>query len=883
MNARPRLWRVLLSCLLVLLLLRAGPAMAAAALLSADDALLFDARVGSLSVGNGIRGFTVEDAICLDMGDVIEALKIAVVPSEDKRRAQGWAFDEARHIAIDRDTGEARFGTEYMRLGANDIHDSRSGWCVDTQALGRWLGVTFDADTTNAILTITSPAPLPIEAALRRTAAAERLATKTQPQTAGLEKHRFPYRLWRMPALDASLAAGWQRDAKGAQVRTTRYEMLASGELAYASAEARLASDANAMPDSLRLRLYRADPDGQLLGPLAATQAAIGDVDSFAIHLVAGSASGRGVALTNRPLDAIGEFDKVALTGLLPQGWDAELYRNGELLRVVPADADGRYAFRDIALRHGVNVLEVVRYGPQGQVRRERRVYNIAAQSPGPGETWWSTNIVQGNHDLLRFGTSRQTPASGWRGSMAVDHGLGRGTSIGAAIVRAPSSDGSADYGHLNLRGGLGGMLGEVSWAGRRGGGSAMRASVVGDLFKTSIAVEAVHNRGLRSERMDPALRSYVGVALDRPVHAAGLILPLHFDLRSTRQQSGQGVEANGRLSVATRSVAASLVGGWSRFQSSDGMARESATAGLLVSGRAGKVRLRGEVHWRLKPDPTLMGVQLTANRALGATDMVQISANYAAGEKKVAIDAAYARDFGPAALTLNLSGDSRRAVAIGLGLTFSVGPGANGRFGRVRSASQARGGGLLVRAFRDLDGNGRRDAGEPPFADPVGVLVNDLPLPARLRGEEARDIELDGLSPATPIKIALDEASLSDPFDIPSNPGVLVTPRAGLHEVVELGVSPSASVEGTLAMNGRALAGETIELLTMDGTSAYRARTEFDGMFSFERVRYGRYRLKVAQGRHPQVEQIVELGQARSMARLGVIDVGTVQRMAAR
>ena len=67
MNARPRLWRVLLSCLLVLLLLRAGPAMAAAALLSADDALLFDARVGSLSVGNGIRGFTVEDAICLDM------------------------------------------------------------------------------------------------------------------------------------------------------------------------------------------------------------------------------------------------------------------------------------------------------------------------------------------------------------------------------------------------------------------------------------------------------------------------------------------------------------------------------------------------------------------------------------------------------------------------------------------------------------------------------------------------------------------------------------------------------------------------------------------------------------------------------------------------
>lgn len=883
MNAQPRLWRAALSCLIVLLLLGAGRAMAAPAMLSPDDALLFDARVGSLSVGNGIRAFAVDDAICLDFGDVVDALKIAVVTSENHRRADGWAFDEARRITVDRDKGEARFGTEYMRLDAADIRDSRSGWCVGTRTLGRWLGVTFDADSANAILTITSPAPLPIEAALRRTMAAERLATRAQPQTAGLERRAMPYRLWRAPALDVSLAAGWQRDAKGVAAQATRYEMLAAGELAYASAEARLASDARGLPDSLRLRLYRADPDGGLLGPVGATQAGVGDVDSFAVPLVAGSASGRGLALTNRPLDAVGDFDKVALTGILPQGWDAELYRNGELLRVAPGDAAGRYAFRDVALRHGVNALEVVRYGPQGQVRRERRVYTIAAQSPGPGQTWWSANMVQGNHDLLRFGTSRPTPTAGWRGSVAVDHGLGRGASVGGALVRAPSPEGGADFAHLNLRGGLAGMLGEISWAGRKGGGAAMRATVVGDLFRTSVAVEAVRNRGLRSERIDPALLSSVGVALDRPIHAAGLILPVHFDLRSTRQRSGQGVEANGRMSVAARSMSASLIGGWRRFRSTDGIARDSATAGLLVSGRIAKVRVRGEVHWRIAPDPALIGVQLTANRALGAADMVQLSASYAANDRTVAIDAVYARDFGPAALTLNLSGDSRRAFTIGMGLTFSVGPGGDGRFGQIRSASQARGGGVLVRAFRDHDGNGRRDAGEPPFADPVGVLVNDMPLPVRLRDEAAGGTELDGLSPATPVKIALDEASLSDPFDIPSTPGVLITPRAGLRQVVELGVSPSASVEGMLAMAGRPLAGEVMELLTMDGKSAYRARTEFDGMFSFERVRYGRYRLTVAQGRHAQVDQIVELGQARAMVRLGTIDVRAPTQMAAR
>ena len=49
-------------------------------------------------------------------------------------------------------------------------------------------------------------------------------------------------------------------------------------------------------------------------------------------------------------------------------GWDAELYRNGQLLAFAENRADGRYEFIDVPLLYGQNRFEVVLYGPQGQI-----------------------------------------------------------------------------------------------------------------------------------------------------------------------------------------------------------------------------------------------------------------------------------------------------------------------------------------------------------------------------------------------------------------------------------------------------------------------------------------------------------------------------------
>ena len=100
------------------------------------------------------------------------------------------------------------------------------------------------------------------------------------------------------------------------------------------------------MPANLRLRTYRSDPDAHLLGPLNATHFGVGDVEGFDTKLTGGAAFGRGAVVTNRPLTSQTAFDQSRFEGDLPAGWEAELYRNDELLAFAKPTADQRYISR---------------------------------------------------------------------------------------------------------------------------------------------------------------------------------------------------------------------------------------------------------------------------------------------------------------------------------------------------------------------------------------------------------------------------------------------------------------------------------------------------------------------------------------------------------
>ena len=150
---------------------------------------------------------------------------------------------------------------------------------------------------------------------------------------------RVPYRMWRAPALDFVVSAGvTYRASDGVRV-DRQSSVYAAGEIARLSYDAQLDHDTEGQAEhaaAARLPLGSRRP--VCSGRCKATHFGFGDVEGFDSGLTGSAAAGRGAVITNRPLTARTAFDRTRFEGDLPTGWEAEIYRNGELLGFAKPD-----------------------------------------------------------------------------------------------------------------------------------------------------------------------------------------------------------------------------------------------------------------------------------------------------------------------------------------------------------------------------------------------------------------------------------------------------------------------------------------------------------------------------------------------------------------
>jgi len=339
---------------------------------SDDDSLMLDLRSGQYKLGESMRGYQTPEGVCVDLADLIQALDLPVRLDRKSRRATGWIFAESERFILDRDSSTVQ---NMKRRGADrrKCHPRHTGRLVrDTRALSSWFGVTFQPNLGSLSVVLETDRKLPFLQAIERRSRAARLSTPRSGtfDLASLPKADTPYRDWRTPAVDVTLRSLFT-EHRGQSRTELRYEALASGEVLGASFSARLVSDQSVTPESLRLRLFRNDPDGGMLGRSRRRRS----LPAMSRPMPGPDRPGggrRGLFVSNRPIDRPARFSTTTIRGTLPAGWDAELYRNGQLRAFMADRGDGRYEFPDVELLFGANEFEVVLYGPQGQIRRDK-------------------------------------------------------------------------------------------------------------------------------------------------------------------------------------------------------------------------------------------------------------------------------------------------------------------------------------------------------------------------------------------------------------------------------------------------------------------------------------------------------------------------------
>jgi hypothetical protein len=853
-----------------------------------DDALLFDVRVGQLRVGNGVRGYQTDSGICVDLADVIMAFDLPVRLDKKSRRATGWLFEEGRTISLDREANIVQIMNKQSTLSASDIRDAPEGWCVDTKALSRWLNVEVKPDLSNALLVVTANRKLPFEMAEERKQRAGKARPTAQFDLSKLPQAKDPYRFWRTPSVDVVASVTGRKDALDGFKLERRYEIYASGEIAKASFDARLSSNNRGVPETLRLRAYRTDPQSELLGPLKATHFALGDVSTVSTPLAVQNTAGRGAFVTNRPIGRPDSFDRTNFRGELPNGWDAELYRNDQLIGYMQSRGDGRYEFLDVPLQYGQNRFEIILYGPQGQVRRDLQMIPVGPDSIPPRETYYWAAIQDAGRDLIDFGSLDQQQMIGWRGGFGVERGIDPRTSVGATLFTSEHLGRRDYYLEGSVRRAVGPALVELAVAGNARGGYALRGQMLGQLGQTLVSAESVWlSPAFRSERYDIDLRSEHRLSIDHSFKFGNKYVPLSVQGAYKERLNGdKTLEGVARLSFNIKQITATTEVIWEQNKRAFGSDPPGRLDALLrLNGRIGSLRLRGEAKFGLSGDAGFRESKLTGEWRAGENADWRAELGYEATGKRGLAGIGYTRRFDKYALTGQVRAATDGAVSAGISLAFSLGPDPQRGGLRFASDKLASNGAAYATVFQDLNADGKRQPNEP--------VEKSVELTAGMSGRGAPTNEkgqtfISGLTPFVPVLIGIDASSLPDPFVQPATSGVVVTPRPGVPTVIELPLVSAGEISGSLLREGgRTLNGVEIELLDKNGHVVKTTRSEYDGFFLFESVPYGKYRLRISALAsnvvrvNPDISVIAEINSKRSTADLGQIVVRDAVRIA--
>ncbi|MDB5885345.1 MAG: hypothetical protein JWR74_1516 [Polaromonas sp.] len=807
--------------------------------------LVLDVRLDSFILSDGLSGYQDGARILLPLGELARLLTLAITVQPAAGSASGYVLREDRTFGLNVAQSlvslagqEGKFEAQGARVIGDDVY-------VSSELLSRWLPIDFDITLSAMQLQVKPREKLPLQERLERERAAKQLGGARPEPLAdpGYPRALAPYQWIDRPFIDQTFGAD-ARAAPGSRQFNAAYTAYLTADMLGMEGAAYISGSRGKPSPDWRMTLSRNDPDAGLLGPLRARSFALGNilVPSVA-NVMLTSSTGRGAAISNRPLDQPTSFDRQSLRGDLPPGWDVTLYYNDALLGFQASRADGLYAFDDLPLSFGRNEFLLLFNGPLGQMRTERKSFLLDQSILKPGE-------------ILYALTGHRADNGDMRSVARLDMGLSKALAGSAGLIYMPrpaagqSGAKGRGYAQLGLRAYSewailtseltfaqeGGMLAELGLKTRLGSYAVdfLHIQVHGDFGSDVFSASG------DPIKMRDKLRLIGTLAL------TGLPrMPVAVEAQREMLKSGATNEAvSGRMSVMLAGTSMTHGLTWLR-------AGGAATSygNLQLSRRMAAMGLNGQLAYLIKPEARLDSLALTADRNLASGYRVNAGflRTFSAGTTLLA--GGLSKNFGRFALAVSTSYSNRRELALGLQLFMALG--REPRTGQWFSDAipMAGMGAVSARAFVDSNLNGKREPDEELVPN-AGFIINSGGRHPTLSAEDGTAF-MGRLTPGQYVDIALDASTLEDPLWKSATEGVRVLPRPGLAQMVEFPVVSTSEVDGTVYLlnhTGRRGIGDAlVDLVNSQGAVVASTTSSSDGFYLLRQVMPGRYTLRIS------------------------------------
>ncbi|TVP42678.1 MAG: hypothetical protein EA350_14965 [Gemmatimonadales bacterium] len=545
-----------------------------------------------------------------------------------------------------------------------------------------------------------------------------------------------------------------------------------------------------------------------------------------------------GVHLTNAPYRRESFFGYEAFQGRLGPGWEVELRQAGQTVDLRRADEQGAFAL-DIPLRYGDNALEIIGYGPHGEMVTMDRLLLLRSDRLPIGHLEWglsagacrvATCQAAGNLDL-RYGLTR-----GWTVRAGVE-GVQRDSLANAVLPYLEL--GGAPWSSMNL---------SAEWL----AGNSLR----GTLFFTPSPNLRLRGAATRFEN-DPTRAIFHDRGRRATLEVDAFLRPLaavpwwSLTASAVREARDDGEHSRGRALGTVQRAGFRLEGG---VQSVRGEGRLTPVASLATRipglGRGLNeplLRVEGELNGENQVDR----VRIQAGRKL-------------AGSGRIEVGTRWSRAFG-SEVTASLSADLPAFRSVSQWFAPRDEPGQviqylHGSIQWDEAAGRLRTGTLpaLERSgvsgvvYLDENGNGRPDPGEPTVPG-VRVVVEGRSVTTDAEGRYSAE----NLTPFEATRVSIHAPSVPNPTWLPVDAAVDIPLAPSSFRRLDLPLQRTGEVSGRVVKADPAgppgetgLAGAEILLSERGGRGRTHATTTFfDGGFYFMGIPPGDYELRLAPG----------------------------------
>ncbi len=559
--------------------------------------------------------------------------------------------------------------------------------------------------------------------------------------------------------------------------------------------------------------------DGKVL-----TQAEIGQVH-------AGGSLGRGLEgamLTNRPQERRKYFQTITVSDYVGEGWEVELWLDGQLTDYMVSDAGGFYNF-NTDIFYGASNIELKMYGPNGEIRTEEKIIRVPYNLIPKGEFEYT---ITGGTTRINNDKRAYTQANAYYGVLpAVTVGTNFELPVGAddgeeAIMSADVT--CQLFGNLTLNGSL--AKNHAAQANM----SFSRPSLVN--------VTAGYTRYYENPFRNPLGQlSKVNFSISSPIKFGSRYLGLRYNVSVDKYPDFTSTNMNYGFNASVSPFHLTYIG---KFKSSrfTNKTVKSMSSQFMLSSRLLKF-LRPQ--FRVDYDHT--------NQTLSKYGVHLAKRVFRMGQLSLSVERNVMTKSNTIMATFNLitsfADFTGRFTHTGKNYSFNQLQRGSVRYNRETRSFQfdrknAVGtGSAVVRPFHDANYNGVMDPGEEYIS---GLRARIAGGHVNIRGEE-RQYYYDGLRPYEDYVVQIDQYSLDNPLLKPSNENYKVKVNPNVVTAIKVPVVTTSEIAGRVDRQVgpavRGVGGAKIVLMNLSKESLIELTTFNSGEYYYLGLVPGSYK----------------------------------------